>query len=61
MANFNIFVMRAVLGAVFAVILMRVFHPEFHIVYVAGFAIVLVALAYLLEYWRRRKMEKNKK
>jgi protein-S-isoprenylcysteine O-methyltransferase Ste14 len=60
LVNFNIFVLRAILGVVFAVVLMRMFHPEFHIVYVAGFAIVLVALAYLLEYWRRRKMEKKK-
>ena len=60
LANFNIFVLRAILGVVFAVVLMRMFHPEFHIVYVAGFAIVLVGLAYLLEYWRRRKMEKKK-
>ncbi len=60
MANFNIFVIRAILGVVFAVILMRIFHPEFHIVYVAGFAVVLVALAYLLEFWRRKKMERKK-
>ncbi|WP_373498439.1 hypothetical protein [Desulfococcus sp.] len=60
MVNFNIFVLRAILGVVFAVVLMRMFHPEFHMVYVAGFAIILVALAYLLEYWRRRKMEKKK-
>jgi len=60
LANFNIFVIRAILGVVFAVILMRIFHPEFHIVYVAGFAVVLVALAYLLEFWRRKKMERKK-
>ena len=60
MVNFNIFVIRAILGVVFAVVLMRIFHPEFHIVYVAGFAIVLVSLAYLLEFWRKKKMEKKK-
>ena len=60
MVNFNIFVIRAILGVVFAVILMRIFHPEFHMVYVGGFAIVLVGLAYLLEYWRNRKAAKRK-
>lgn len=60
MVNFNIFVIRAILGVVFAVVLMRMFHPEFHIVYVAGFAIVLVGLAYLLEFWRKKKMAKKK-
>ena len=60
MVKFNIFVIRAVLGAVFAVILMRVFHPEFHMAYVAGFAVVLVALAYLLEYWRKKKTARKK-
>jgi hypothetical protein len=60
LVKFNIFVIRAILGVVFAVILMRVFHPEFHMVYVGGFAIVLVGLAYLLEYWRKRKAEKKK-
>ena len=39
---------------------MRMFHPEFHIIYVAGFAIVLVGLAYLLEFWRKKKMAKKK-
>ena len=59
MVKFNIFVMRAVLGAVFAVILTRIFHPEFHIAYVAGFTILLVGMAYGLEYWRSKKSKKG--
>ena len=58
MVNFNIFVMRAILGVVFAVVLTRIFHPEFHIAYVAAFAVLLVAMAYGLEYWRKRKFKK---
>jgi uncharacterized membrane protein HdeD (DUF308 family) len=54
-SKLNIFVIRAVLGAVFAVILTRFFYPNAHIVYVMGFAFVLVGMAYLLEYLRRRK------
>jgi len=51
--------MRAVLGAMFAVILSRVFHPEFHIAYVAVFAVLLVGMAYGLEYWRSKKSKKG--
>lgn len=57
MSRFNVFVIRAILGAVFAVLLMRFFHPEMPIVYVALLAILLVALAYLMEYLRKRKNE----
>ncbi len=59
MVKFNIFVMRAILGAVFAVVLTRIFRPEFQIPYVVAFAIILVGLAYLLEYWRNRKFKKE--
>jgi len=59
MVKFNIFVIRAILGAVFAVILTRIFRSDFQIPYVVAFAIILVALAYLLEYWRNRKFKKQ--
>ncbi|QTA78524.1 Uncharacterized protein dnl_07480 [Desulfonema limicola] len=59
MVRFNIFVMRAVLGAVFAVVLSRIFHPEFNIAYVAAFAVLLVGMAYGLEYWRNKKSKKG--
>ncbi|MBW2010108.1 MAG: hypothetical protein JRG68_06935 [Deltaproteobacteria bacterium] len=55
MNKLNIFVIRAVLGAVFAVILTRFFYPNAHIVYVMGLVFALVGMAYLLEYLRRRK------
>jgi protein-S-isoprenylcysteine O-methyltransferase Ste14 len=50
--------MRVVLGGVFAVILSRMFHPEFQIPYVILFAVFLVGLAYILEYWRGKKNKK---
>jgi hypothetical protein len=53
--NFYIFIFRAILGAVFAVILSRFFHPESNIVYVAGLGILLVGLAYIFEYLRNKK------
>ena len=57
MNKFNIFVIRAVFGAVFAVFLTRFFYGKVHIVYVAGLGIFLVAMAYLHEYYRKRKSD----
>ena len=59
MTKFNIFIIRAIIGAVFAVVLMRIFHPEFHVAYVAIFAIILTSLAYALEGWRNKKFKKK--
>lgn len=55
MNRFNIFVIRVILGAVFAVLLMRIFHPGLPLMYVIALAVALVSLAYLMEYWRKRK------
>lgn len=57
MSNFNIFIMRAVLGAAFSVLMMRMFYPDAHIIYTAGLGIFMVGVAYLLESWRRRKRQ----
>jgi hypothetical protein len=53
--QFQIFIIRAVLGAGFAVILSRMFYPEARILYVIGLGIILVGLAYFAEYLRNRK------
>jgi len=55
MTNFHIFVMRAILGAVFAVVLTRMFYGKVEVFYVAGLAIILVGLAYFGEYLRNRR------
>ena len=55
MAQFNIFIIRAVFGAAFAVLLTRMFYGKVEIVYVAGLAVFLVGMAYVLEYFRKRK------
>jgi hypothetical protein len=52
---FNIFMIRAILGGAIAVVLARVFHPEFDLVTVILLGVLLVGLAYLLEYFRKRK------
>jgi hypothetical protein len=59
MAKFNIFIVRAVFGAVFAVFLTRFFYGKVEIVYVAGLGIFLVGMAYVLEYFRTRKPDKS--
>ena len=55
LTQFHVFIIRAVLGAVFAVILSRMFYPEANIAYVAGLGIILIGLAYFAEYLRNRR------
>ncbi len=53
--RFYIFILRTILGAAFAVILMRLFYPRSpmsHTVCLWGF---LVGMAYLLAYFRTKK------
>lgn len=57
MTQFHIFIIRAILGAVFAVILSRMFYPDANPVYVAGLGVILVGLAYFAEYLRNRKKQ----
>jgi len=52
---FIIFVVRAIFGGVFALILTRMFRPSAEPVYVAGLGVILVGLAYGMEYYRKRK------
>jgi len=55
MNKFHIFIIRAVFGAVFAVFLTRFFYGEVNVIYVSGLGIFLVGMAYVMEYFRRRK------
>lgn len=57
MTRFQIFVLRAILGIVFGVILSRFFYPEAPLVFVIGLVLMLVGLAYFTEYLRNRKKE----
>ena len=60
MTGFHIFVLRAILGAVFAVLLSRMFYPQMSIITVAALGVALVGLAYLSEYLKRRnKKDQN--
>jgi len=51
----TIFIVRAVVGLVFAVLLTRFFHPEMTGVATVGLAVIMVGLAYLFDYLRKRK------
>ncbi len=55
MTGFQIFFIRAILGAGFAVILSRFFYPDANIIYVAGLGAILVGLSYFAEFLRNRK------
>jgi hypothetical protein len=55
--QFYIFLIRAALGAFFAVLLSRIFYPDAHPAYMAGLGIFLVGMAYVLEAIRRSKSD----
>jgi hypothetical protein len=61
LTRFYVFVIRAMLGLMFAVFLVRFFYGEVAPIYVAGLAIFLVGFAYVLEYWRKKKELEAKK
>ena len=53
--QFQIFFIRAIIGAFLAVVITRMFYGRVHIGYVAGLAIIMVGLAYFAEFLRKRK------
>jgi len=55
MNPFIVFFIRAVLGVAIAVLITRMFRGEASTMYVAGLAVILVGLAYVLEHYRKRK------
>jgi uncharacterized membrane protein HdeD (DUF308 family) len=55
MTQFQIFIIRVVIGAVVAVVLTRMFYGKVEIIYVAGLAVFLVGMAYIMEYFRKKR------
>jgi len=55
MNRFHIFIIRAILGSVFAVVIGRFFFPDTNLMYIAGLAVFLVGLAYVSEFFHNRK------
>jgi uncharacterized membrane protein len=56
-SGLQIFAIRAILGIAFAVLLIRFFYPDATAFHVGGLAVVMVGLAYVFEYFRKRKSE----
>jgi hypothetical protein len=54
-SRFSIFLIRAVLSAAFAAILMRLFYPGTHPAWGVALGFFLVGASYLIEYLRTRK------
>lgn len=55
MTGLHIFVIRAILAIVFAVIATRMFYGRVEPTLIAGLAVILLGLAYFAEYLRHRK------
>ena len=55
MSSLVIFVVRAILGIIFAILVMRLFHPDAGMVTVMILAVIFVGLAYIFESFRKKK------
>lgn len=55
MNQFQMFLIRAIIGLFVAVIITKMFTGIIHIPYIVGLAIILVGLAYFSEYLRQRR------
>ena len=55
MKSFYVFVIRIILGIVFGIVLARVFNPDWNVFQGAGLGVALVAVAYLLDFFKKKK------
>ncbi len=55
MPGYQTFIIRFLLGLGFSVLLVRMFDKSTDPVYIGGLTIILVGLAYFMEYLRKRK------
>ena len=55
MNQWQIFIIRAIIGLVFAVIMTRMFYGRINPLYVVALAVIMVGLAYFAEFLRQRK------
>ncbi|MBW1859750.1 MAG: hypothetical protein JRI70_06645 [Deltaproteobacteria bacterium] len=54
LTGFYIFLIRAVMAVVFAILVTRLFYPDGGMIKVMAVAIVLVGMAYIFESFRKR-------
>lgn len=59
MNRFNIFIIRFILGAGFAVVIGRFFFPDANLIYIVGLGVFLVGMAYVSEYLHNRKTKQQ--
>jgi ABC-type Mn2+/Zn2+ transport system permease subunit len=55
----NVFIIRAVLGVVFGILMSKFFYPQAPLLFIVGLCAALVVLAYVTEYLRQRSKEKS--
>jgi hypothetical protein len=55
MTQLTIFVIRAIVGLAIAAVMCRMFFGSLNPAYIVGLAIILVGLAYVAEYFRKRR------
>ena len=55
----QVFIIRAIMGVGFGVVLSRLFYPKAPIIFVVGLCAALVALAYVTEYLRNRSKARS--
>lgn len=57
MERWGVFLLRVILSMAFSVILTRMFYPDKPLVFIAGIGVMLLALAYVFEYFRTGRQE----
>ena len=55
----NVFIIRAVLGVAFGILMSKFFYPQAPLLFIVGLCAALVVLAYVTEYLRQRNKEKS--
>jgi carbon starvation protein CstA len=58
MTPFQIFIIRVIVGAAFAVLVVHIFYGKLEVVYAAGLTIFMVGMAYILEYFRKKREDR---
>ena len=59
MNAFLIFVVRLILGLVFGIFIIRLFRPEWGIYHGIATGLILVALAYVMAFFKKKKTNKT--
>lgn len=55
----NVFIIRAVLGVAFGILMSKFFYPQAPLLFIVGLCAALVVLAYVTEYLRQRNKDKS--